>query len=458
MIAPTFGQLGAPNPTQTRFGYDVVTDRQRRRRVATVLKSEDDELIASRRKDVTAQSRDLPRNFAIAAWLVRKHLDYVASFSFQSRTGDKKFDREYERFIRRWSTRFGSDVAQRHPLRRQMRLAEARRTLDGDIFTLTLADGRLQWIESDRIRNPTLGGPREIRREDLVHGVLIDRDRGGRALGYCVHRRNTAGGYVFERLVSADNMLQHGYFDRFDQVRGVGPITPAIASLRDTYERFDYALARSKIGQMFALAVFREDNDSPGSTSEEDDGKITVDFGRGPVLLDLGRDDKAEFLSDKTPAAEFNEFSTHMIQATLKALDIPYSFYDEAHTNYSGQRQALLQYEQSAAEKRSDNQELLRELTAWRTSLGVRDGELSLPRGWTVGDLESEWIGRGLPWIDPLKEIKADEIAIQNKLTSRQRILKRQGLDFWEVADELDAEDKRLGNSQTTGEPANADD
>jgi hypothetical protein len=61
-----------------------------------------------------------------------------------------------------------------------------------------------------------------------------------------------------------------------------------------------------------------------------------------------------------------------MIQTALKGLDIPYSFFDEAHTNYSGARQALLQYEQSADVKRHDVR--LSHLTSSRTSESHRSG------------------------------------------------------------------------------------
>ncbi len=38
----------------------------------------------------------------------------------------------------------------------------------------------------------------------------------------------------------------------------------------------------------------------------------------------------------------------------FKALDIPYTFFDESHTNFSGLRGSWLQYERAAIDKRSD--------------------------------------------------------------------------------------------------------
>jgi capsid protein len=133
-----------------------------------------------------------------------------------------------------------------------------------------------------------------------------------------------------------------------------------------------------------------------------------------------------------------------MIQTALKGLDIPYSFFDEAHTNYSGARQALLQYEQSADVKRHDVRLMLNNLTGWRLRLFIADGLLELPRGMTLADLRWEWIAKGIPWIDPLKEVNADIAAIGACLASRTDVLKQQGKDFFDVADQLATENEYL--------------
>jgi hypothetical protein len=46
------------------------------------------------------------------------------------------------------------DAAQRFSRRRMTRMAEARRTLDGDVMMLRRRDGMRQMIEGDRVRNP----------------------------------------------------------------------------------------------------------------------------------------------------------------------------------------------------------------------------------------------------------------------------------------------------------------
>lgn len=441
--ARPFRRLAAAVARQ--WDYDAAVNTHRRRAPRVTLKHEDEHLKASDRKRVVATARDLPRNFEVAAWAIRKHLDYVASHSFQANTGDRGLDRELEAFVRTASRRRNFDAAGRHNLRRFVRIAEARRTIDGDFFFQKLRSGQVAGIEGDRFRTPTGREPSD----HYTHGVRTAAS--GAAMGYALHNRTRWGGFEFQREIPARYVIPFGYFDRIDQIRGIGLITPAINRLQDVYEGFDYALAKAKVTQLFGLALYRDDDQSIGDveTDTDDDGNedksaATIDFGRGPFQLDLGTQDKAEFLESKHPSAEFKDYSSLMISVALKALDIPYSFFDESFTTYSGSREALLLYEQSAQEKRADVQEVLDEWTAWRLATALLDGELTLPRSMTLDTLRWEWIGRGLPWIQPLQEIKADIEAINAGLSSPQRVLKRQQLDFDVIVDELAYARERL--------------
>lgn len=446
-------------------GYDGAQESKRRRRPATRLVSEDDLLPASQRNRLVSSTQDIRRNFTIAGFAIRKHLDYVASFTFQSRNGNEKLDRRVEELIRWYSRPANCDTSGRHSLGRLVRLAEECALLDGDVFAMKMSTGHIQPIEGDRVRTPQGGLPPGMRTDEFVHGV--QRDAKGKPRAYIICKRDTrgGGGFRFERIVKAGHLTQHGYFDRFDQIRGISPLAAAINAFRDLYEGFDYALAKMKVAQLFGLTFYREaaegltpDDDVVGTpdASGKEREPYEVDFGKGPFILDLEEGDKAAFLENKTPSTEFTAFAQIAIAAALKGLDIPYSFYDESFTNYSGSRQALLMYEQSAAEKRKNLGIWLDSITAWRLGLMIADGELELPRGMLLGDLLWEWIPIGIPWIDPYKEVRADVEALKAKLTSRRRILRRRGQDFDEVLRELAEEDKAMEKAGLTTPAADA--
>jgi lambda family phage portal protein len=423
--------------------YDAVNNKGKRKQSQLLLRDEDNELLPIHRRQLVANSRELYRNFAIFAWMVRKHVEHVSSFIFQARTGDNEFDNEIEQFMQWWSLPENCDAAGRHSLAKMTALAEERRTVDGDIFLLKLRNGSLQAIEGDRIRSEGVNLPEGFEATDFVHGVVTNRF--GAAAAYVICSRTPYGMFEFERLVKADYIYQHGFFSRFDQVRGISPLTSAMNSLRDVYEAFDYALARAKISQLFALVFKRDLPDDLGTVTGDGQNGYTVDFSGGSQILDMEPGDSVDWLESKTPATEFQNFCEMQIRVALKALDLPYVSFDENSATFSGGRFALQQYEISADRKRHEVRQMLNHITQWRLALAVADGTLILPKGKTINDIKWEWISTvGLSWLNPLQDVNADLQALSAGLTSRQQICKEQGKDFYEVAKQIANENKYL--------------
>jgi lambda family phage portal protein len=434
-------------------GYDAVSQQNRRKVPAPIVKREDDNLRPQQRKQLQASTQNVHRNFAVARWMIARHLDYVSTFGFQSRCGDKQLDNCLESLVTDWSKPWNFEITGRFSRQKFIRLAEMQRTLNGDMGILKLRRRKLQAIESDLIRNPTNGGfPVGIDPADFLHGVQCNRY--GKPIAYSICRRGksndiTPGSfrYEFERVVPARSMVHFSHFDRFDQLRGISPLACAVNSLVDVYEGIDWALAKLKVAQLFALAFYRDryDDDDLGGTQvgEGDEPRYSkLNFGNGPQQLDLDAGDRAEFLESKSPSTEFQAFCQVVIALALKALDIPYSFYSEDFTTYSGARQAMLQYEQAAKIKRQDIVDLLDLLLTWRAVDWINLA--CLPEGVRLEHLKWRWVPNGQPWIDPLKEIQAKSIALTLGLTSRQREALESGGDFFDIADELAAESEYL--------------
>lgn len=434
-------------------GYDALETKGRRKSPPGRITREDNLLQHGRRTKLTASSQDLVRNFAIAGWMIRRHLDYVAMFDFRSRCKTderlkqrfnvetlKQVDMDIERIIAEDSTARRFDVGQRCSREKFFRLAEMRRTIDGDlgVMKVNVGYGQLQGIESDLIRNPMdkdlrEAGYKQGNETEWVAGVRTGG--GGAAQTFAVHRRGRGGsGYQFERFVPRSNMIHYGYFNRFasDQTRGVSPVTAALNNFRDVYGAIDLALAKMKVSQLFALAIFSNATDAAGQIEldeDDDEGgrKYNVDFGSGPVHLELDGADRAEFLESKTPSTEMQAFSQLVIAVGLKALDIPYSFYDESHTNFFGSRGAWLHYDRSCIDKREDQIEMRNDYTLWKLRLAIMQGRLKLPAGMTLADVVTEWVPLGMPWWDPAKEIRGDKEAVSAGFDNPERICKRAG-------------------------------
>ena len=235
----------------------------------------------------------------------------------------------------------------------------------------------------------------------------------------------------------------HAKVERFDQVRGISPLTSAINDLVDVKENKTYALLKSKVAQLFGLVLKRDADDAAGHVSNDGEtgsehNAFEVDFGRGPFQLDLDREDDAEFLQTNTPGSTFAEFHKLVLMVALKSLDIPYSFYDEGHANFFGSRGSWMLYDRACVDKREDVAELLRKITVWKLVQWIVDGDLVLPAGQTVADIEFEWVSIGMPWWDAAKEIKGDVMAIGAGLDTPQRICKERGRgDFRDNIDQI---------------------
>jgi len=433
-------------------GYDAAKTTNRRRQPATTLDSEDKVLKGSDRKVVVASARDVRRNFATARWMIDKHLDFVVSHNFRSRSGDREFDRELERFVDRLMMPENFDVTGRHPHRRFLRMMEASRVVDGDILIVKISGeggGWLQAIEGDRIRDP---GADYLSAEKWVQGLRIGPF--GQISQFAVHRRTGAQSFELERIVNASRTMWFGYFDRFDQYRGVPLIASAINTLMGLYEGFDYALAKSKISQLFALSIFREaETDWGGGIGDSDDenqnGKTTrdykIDFSKGPIFLDLNPGEKAEFLEGNSPGADTAKFWQTLIAVSLKSLGIPYSFYDEAHTNFFGAKSALILYQKSVKEKQKDVQDFNDAWLRWRLTTAIQTGEFVAPVGYDPEQMLWQWTPDGIPWWNPGDEVRANIEAINAGLKSRAQVrMETDGDDWRDVIDELAEEQKYM--------------
>jgi len=416
--------------------YDAIEPRGRRRPPSGDNRSE--ELILNQRKrdQVTSQAKDLHRNLSLLTFMVERHLDYNTLFDLECSTGpgNGSFDDDFLQFVEAVSDAARFDAGGRHDLNRFLRIMEGRCILDGDCGALQIADGTLQGIEGDDVRNPT-SIPKG---QKWSNGVQLGP--ANRSLAYAIQSESEKGK---SRIVPAQRFFLRGSFARFKQCRGVSPIVSAHNTLRDVDEGVDYELAKRKVESLFAMAIFREATSAAGPLfGEEDAGtgrrKYKVDFGTGPVLLDLDPGDDVKFLSSNSPSPNVTNFISFVVMLAMKSMGMPYSFFDGSSTNFHGGRADAIHYERHCVPIRQDNAKFLNWWLAWRTQLAVQDGDLKLPRGLTLRRPWWQWIPRGTPWFQPDREANGDILAIRGGLTSPQRVTRARGNgNVFQILDEI---------------------
>lgn len=430
----------APAASAAALRFDALEPKGRRKSPQTTIARDDVYLMGGKRQKLQANAADIARNFSVAAWAIRRHLDYVSRFEFRASTGDEGLDKAIEDIIKAQSRPLNCDRGGRLGREKFFRTAEARRVVDGDTGLLLLRDLRMQGIEADLIRDPEK--PKESSGLEWVDGIQVDG--AGLAKQFSIHGRQRGSGYKWARNVARQNFIHYGFFERYasDQIRGLSPIISALNNFRDVYENIDYALVKSKIGQLFGVAITRESETGldhefqPGSDGDEDEDEPDettpppreIDLTNGPTVLDMDPGEGVSVIESKTPSSELQQFSRLVVMLALKSLDIPYSFFDESHTNYSGQRGSWLHYERACLDRRDDQIEMRRRWTVFILQAHILDGRLTLPSGMTLADINWQWIPKGMPWWKPSEELTADLQAISAGLTSPQKVCAKNDL------------------------------
>jgi capsid protein len=401
--------------------------------------SEDRLVPRNERHALTDNAFDLFRNFAPARSMLMKHLNYTTEFRFQGTHADEGWNNELEAFVARRSQSERCTADGQNDLPGLIRVAETMSAIHGDVGLLRLDDATIAGIESDLIASPSglgnvysmlgtvdhdgwlLDGTR------WVHGVRVDRR--GRPVQYSLHKR-VWGGTLPDQLVDAADFDLLAYRDRFDQVRGVGLYSSALNLLRDADENIEQSLVKAKLQNAFGVAFFTE---SPGGllgkapAASADATSHEFRLGAGVNLLNMSRGDDVKMLSIPFPPTEFREYMRVVLMLALQAFEIPYGFLDEANTNYSGHRCAWLHYEKACVPKRRRLIRVLENIVRFWLRWGIREKEITLPRGMTPETVPCEWIPVGMPWWKPDEEIRGDLAAIAAGLTTFDRVCRERG-------------------------------
>lgn len=423
------------------------------RRIYVSPRSEDRELTSYDRVALTSQARELGRNFALFDHAVRQHLNFVARFSFSAVSPDEDQNNRVERAFHEWANDpERCDYEKRHDFATLLRLIETHRLRDGDVGVLRVDDydgPSLQLILGDRIRDDSVG---ESLDPTMRRGVKLGAR--GENVAYKVYRRTRdESSYEFETWIPADQMDLVGYFDSYDQARGVSPLPSGLREFWHLYECYDAALIKMKHEQSVGL-VFKRDKSSDGfgtpeqraeqRANEFDARKAVEQYGAGTILFDLDKDEDASFMSDGTPSQNFQAFVRETTRLALASLDVPYSFYDGSSTNFYGSKGELNHFIERARAKQRGLFPMLNKTTRWLLATFVRDGILP-PED---GNVLFRWTGAVMPLWTLVSEAKDWQIATMNGYVDQRTACELHGMDPRETLRRIaaaKAEAKELG-------------
>jgi capsid protein len=446
------------NGLKTMFGYNAVTNKGRRKAPKTRVQNESKVLSRRDRVKLVATIKDLSRNDPVVGWALRKHLDYVSTFTFQAKTKDSEMNKKIEKAWKNWSRKESCDIAKRHNLNNMIRLFESGKAFDGDSALLKIKGFKLQGVESDRIGK---AGDIPKSYKNMVNDEGLILDKFGAVSRYMINKRDQSGNLMYQTSVTPSSIIFDGYFQRFDQVRGISPMASAVNTFLDVVECNEALLLKCKKHGMFGLAIMSEGSDESGFNEYDGEtgGESDVDTDKYDFQMDMGlkieldQGDKVDMFESKTPSNEYQDYVTLMLRIALLAFDIPYTFFNSQGSSYSANKQDRAEYELSSTQKRQSNRDALENIAEWVLPELLKDIENA------PSEIDYEFIPQGTPWIDELKEVQATQMRIASGVSNRALECKKKGLEFTDVVEQLGREEEQIKNNNASvviGQPGQA--
>lgn len=301
---------------------------------------------------------------------------------------------------------------------------------------------------------PRLDTTMSKRVSDKVHVVLgVELNEFQRPLGY--HFRTTEPnadlveirGGATER-VAAKEILHSFIAEEVGQVRGFPWSHSTLVRLKRLHQ---YERAEATAADLAARknGFFLTDQGEFGEGLETDeDGNYIVDVEEASFdVLPKGVSDFKPY-DPQHPMQQFPDFVSAMLHGVSAGLNVSYPALstDLKGVNYSSIRQGELTDRDhwKAIQKFMIEQLLERAFRSWLAWTFVSNPQALAPL--PVEKIEkyraATWRARGYEWVDPLKEVNAQEKAVANGLKSRTQIVAAMGGDIETVFDELAEENK----------------
>jgi len=291
----------------------------------------------------------------------------------------------------------------------------------------------------------------------------IEFDKIGRRVAYHFRRRHpgdsTDRGDVLPettRVPAADVLHIYRPLDA-GQIRGLPHVAPAMVRLflLDQYD--DAELDRKKTAAMFAGFITKAapEEQLMGAVEDAEDGTGITSLEPGTLQVLLPGED-VKFSSPADVGGGYEAFQYRTLLAIAASLGLPYHLVtgDVRQANYSSLRAELVEFRRRFSQLQHGviAHQLCRPIWERWLETAVLAGALELP------DMDAaravHWIPPRWDWVDPLKDIQAQLLAIEAGLMSRRKAVEATGYDIEEIDRENAADAARaaeLGLSYTRG-------
>ena len=285
----------------------------------------------------------------------------------------------------------------------------------------------------------------------------IEFDAIGRRQAYHFRRRHPGdstdqGMFTSETVrVPAEDVLHIYRPIDAGQIRGLPHVAPAMVRLflLDQYD--DAELDRKKTAAMFAGFITKTapEEQLMGEIEATDDSGVTVSLEPGTLQVLLPGED-VKFSSPADVGGGYEAFQYRTLLSVSASLGLPYHLVtgDVRQANYSSLRAELVEFRRRVEQLQHGvvAHQLCRPVWARWLETAVLSGALDIPdfARSPARYRPVNWIPPRGDWVDPLKDIQAQVLAMEAGIVSRRKVVEATGYDVEEIDRENAADAARV--------------
>ena len=280
----------------------------------------------------------------------------------------------------------------------------------------------------------------------------IEFDKIGRRVAYHLYREHpgdTSNPMASTELVrvAADSVLHLFRPLRPGQLRGQPWLTQVLVKLYELDQYDDAELVRKKTAAMFAGFVTKNapEDQILGEGTPDSSGASLAGLEPGTLQVLLPGED-VKFSTPADVGATYETFMRVQLRSIAAGMGITYEQLtgDLTGVNYSSIRAGLLEFRRRC--EQFQHQVIVYQMCRpiWRqwVEAALLAGALRAAAD-DAGLLDVKWIAPGWAWVDPLKDIKAQTMAVRAGFKSRAEVVSEQGYDAEVIDREIAADNAR---------------
>lgn len=382
------------------------------------------------REMLRRKARDLERNSDITNSIIGAYVRNVVGSGFrpQADVGDEELNRQIEKIFADWQKKENCDITGTQSFLEMCNMAVRRLIVDGGIlFVKAYENGEKVPFQLQAREVSDLDGDSsrtyEARGNAIVGGVEVNEY--GKPLAYHI-KTLTGDGWDTgnKKRIEATKVIAVWQKNFPSQIREISPLAMAINRVADTEDFIDTVSLKEKILACLAVFIKRMIPNSGGMSIGRQQplntrtgyGKTSMEPG---MIQELQPGDEVQAVIPTGQATNTREMVSLFNRMVAAGQGLSYEAVsrDMSQVNYSSARQGLLEDQKTYQRmQRFLVDHFLDEVYKEVVTSAVLSKAIKIPDFWKNPDkyLTHTWTMPGWSWIDPVKEVKANRIAVES--------------------------------------------